>query len=658
MSDGFASLETLNRQARSVALPPVRPIGHADFCRTLKIPDGPLRGSRYLPDADPVHACLSREIDAGKWQRIVAVGAVQTGKSLSTVLVPLLRSLTVLRQPCVYSQPTLTKIQEGWAGKLAPSMSDSGYGGWMPDKGQGSKGSQTPKFVTFREPKSRARAGTLYLIPGGGASESAQAAVTAAVVAVDEVDSFPSRHRVELVLKRADSYGNQALRILTSTVKSDEATGDGASIILSFYRESTASRLHFRCPHCAHWQALEWERVTYLDSDEPAAIASARYSCAACAVAWTEDDRHRALQDWRCVHQGQQIDQATGTVVGSPPLTVAFGLLWTALDSSLRSMGQLAAEHWRAVRAAALLDYGPMRSFCRDQLCRPFQDPAGPNEITNDGLASISSRSDYDKRIVPNWVTHLCAGVDVQGDRLYWIINGIGPDDRWCVVDWGYEMFVPAGQDRTATPADRRRVLTELDAKFNTGWQIEGRDHTHDMPRMSPLHGLRGIDVGYVTDEIVSWLRGVRGWRACRGVGKDMMRSLGKIVPDLPPEAKAFVELRQPDGWPIILCNVLADTVRRWVHAGLMRDAYTPGSGMLPRGLKASDMLCLHLSGEIEAEDSDGKTYVREVRVRHDLLDALIYAMALSRLRQGIQTVAASRPRIKYGRVGNIGARR
>jgi len=127
-------------------------------------------------------------------------------------------------------------------------------------------------------------------------------------------------------------------------------------------------------------------------------------------------------------------------------------------------------------------------------------------------------------------------------------------------------------------------------------------------------------------------------------VGKDLLKSLGKVV-ELPPEARAFVEVRQPDGWPVLLHNVIGDTVRRWVHAALLRDPYTPASGMLPRGLKANDMLCLHLSGEVDSEDKEGRTFVREVRARHDLLDALLYAIALSRLRTGVQTVNANRPR-------------
>lgn len=658
--EGFADVATISREARAVVLPPIRPIPHAEFCRTITIPDGPLQGTRYIPDADPVHSCLAREITAGCWHRIVAVGAVQTGKSLSTILVPLLRHLTTLRQPCVYSQPTLTKLQEAWAGKLSPSMAESGYGAWLPDRGQGSKGSQTPKFITFRDPKTRARAGTMYLIPGGGSSESAQAAVTAAVVAVDEVDSFPSRHRVELVLKRADSYGARALRILTSTVKSDTTEGEEGSIILGFYRESTSSRLHFQCHHCGHWQALDFQRVTYDEANEPAAIATARYSCAGCAVSWTEDDRQRALKSWRCVHQGQQIDQATGAVVGDPPATVAFGLLWTALDSSLRSLGQVAAEHWRASRALAMEDHGPMRSFFRDQLCQGYERPALADEITNKGLAVLSERSDYDKRTVPHWCTHMCGAVDVQGDRHYFVVIGIGPDDRWAIVDWGFELLVPykdGKPERSPTPADRRRVLMEMSAKFDAGWQKEGGQE-----RMSPLKGLRGIDTGYLTDEIVSWLRGAPGWRAVKGLGEDSIKHPGKQI-ELPPEARAFAELRQPDNWPIPLVHVIGDNVRTYVHGCLLREPYSPASGMIPRGLKADDVLCKHLSGEVwkEATVKDGKAvpgFWAHPHPRWDLLDCVIYALALSRLRAGLQTVNAQRKPVKYGRIGSVGVKR
>ena len=54
---------------------------------------------------------------------------------------------------------------------------------------------------------------------------------------------------------------------------------------------------------------------------------------------------------------------------------------------------------------------------------------------------------------------------------------------------------------------------------------------------------------------------------------------------------------------------------------------------MLPRGLKLGDSLLLHLTGQIWAEaKGDTAGYWRIVRDRHDLLDCLVYALALALL--------------------------
>lgn len=637
-------------QACLVAIPPEAPMSHAEFCKTLTIPEGPYRGRRYNPDTDPVHAVLCREITKGTWQRIVGVGAVQTGKSLALIQVPMLRHLTLLREPVVYSQPTLTKLHEAWAGKLGPNIRDSGYGGWLPTEGQGSKGSQTPKFVTYRDPITRARAGTQYMIPGGGSSEAAQAGVTGRLVAVDEIDSFPDRHRVELVAKRADSYGPQALRIYTSTVKRDEEEGPDASIILALYTESTASRLWFQCPACNHWQTMEWERISYTADNEPAAIATARYACAGCAMAWTEDDRQRALRSWRLVHKGQTVDQATGTVVGLAPETVAFGLLWTALDSSLRSMGQLAAEHWRASRSLLLGDHGPMRSFVRDQLCQRYHEPEPEGEITAAGLARCSDRSTINKRTVPAWARFLVLTQDVQGDRHYWLLVAHGEGDRWGVVDWGYEYLTPEHSKRAPTPEDRRRVLDIVRDLGLSGWQVEGGED-----RMYPVS--QGVDGGYLMDEIAAWVQGEPSWKFLRGVGRDEIKHSDKGMDrPLPKEITKMntIQCRRPEGWRIYWWKVNGDYFRRAAHSALLRDADQVASGMVPRGLRANADLLLHLSGEVwDAGDVGKKGYWREVRKRHDYLDCLVYNLALALLHRHMpDSRNPSPPKRKYGVVG------
>lgn len=655
---GYCTKEQIAQWARTVVLPPAKPMSHLDYCGTLMIPDGPLRGTRYQPSADPVHAVIAREINSGIWQRIIGVGAVQTGKSLALILVPLLRNLTLLRQPVVYSQPTLTKLHEAWAGKLRPSIEDSGYGHWLPDRGQGAKGSQTPKFIVYRDPKSNARAGTMYLIPGGGASESAQAAVTAAVVCVDEVDSFPDRHRVELVTKRADSYGPHGLRIYTSTVKRDGDTGDEASVILALYNESTASRLWFQCPHCNHWQPLEWERVSYQDDNEPQAIASVRYACAGCAVAWTEDDRQRALRSYRLVHAGQTVDQATGTVIGTPPETVAFGLLWTALDSSLRSLGQVAAEHWRAERALANGDHGPMRSFWRDQLCRRYtgdsltDEDGGAVHVTRSRLAALSEASQIKMAFerkdedgdsihtaeVPAWVEHITVGVDVQrgGERapgrLYYLALGRG-GARSAIVGFGTVACSAIGQQPTTE--ELYAGLDRLDGML-TEWS-PNRPITR-----------KGVDVGDRQDELVRWLKSHPRWWAVKG-----SRELNVSEPG---DLAGWVYRRPQEGqW--LLWLIAGESVRRQAQAELMGETGKPGSCALPHGLTRNDAIIRHLCGSIEYEPGKWSSSPRD-KMRHpewnrriDYLDCYTYARALAYQYEH----SANKPRrVKYGAIGDV----
>lgn len=632
----YASGVALERRARRVILPPPIPLTHLEFARTLQIPDGIFRGKRYDPNGDPVHACLAQEIPRG-WQRIIGVGAVQTGKSLALILVPVLRALTTLRHPVVYSQPSLDKLHEAWAGKLMPSIRDSGKAGWLPEKGQGSKGAQTPKFIVFRDPATGARAGTMYLMPGGGHREGAQAAVTAAVVAVDEVDSFIDRHRVELISKRADSYGPRALRIYTSTVKKDGTTPGDTSVILALYNESTASRLHFSCPHCNHWQALEWEQVSYEAEHEPGAIATARYACAGCAVMWTEDDRQRALRSWRLVHRGQQIDQPTGTVVGEGPQTVAFGLLWTVLDSSLRSLGQAAAEHFRADRALALGDHGPMRSFWRDQLCRGYlgdraTDENGSTIIpTRNRLAALSSAcATYSLRVdrrdpdgdsvhfaeIPAWVEHQTLAVDVQqgGERapgrLYWQTLGRG-GGRGCITGWGSLISAPIG---------RHPTTEELHASLD-----RLRSLIIDWAPVAPIVA-KGVDVGDRQDELMGWLRSHRDWVPLKGTGP--LKILDQRL-DLP----GWIYQREQDGWNLLLIE--NESVLRIVHGELLAPYGKAGCLELPKGLERTSALVMHLCSSVEYEPGKWSTKPKdrvfhpEWQTRNDYADCTVYNRAL-----------------------------
>lgn len=341
--------------------------------------------------------------------------------------------------------------------------------------------------------------------------------------------------------------------------------------------------------------------------------------CPKCAVRWSEADRHAALNAAILVHQA--------------PESQTFSLLTTGLDYHMARFDDIAVEYRAAKAAEGKSDFSLMRNHTHKVWCRAYEEPVADDEINNEQLSKVSERSSYDKRMVPEWAQFLTMAQDVQGDRHYWLVVAHGPGDRWAIVDWGYEFLVPVGSDgkplRSPTPTDRVATLCLIRDLADTGWQVQGGDR-----RMRPV--MRGVDIGYLTDEIVSWVQGEPAWKAVRGVGEDEAKHvLGGIEKTLPEEirrTKALV-VRKPPGWRVYWHKVDGHHFRRAAHAALLRDSDAIASGMLPRGLKKADMLCLHLSGEVWKDDKPGKPgYWFMARKRHDLLDCLIYALALALL--------------------------
>lgn len=613
-----------------VAAPPAREVTHGATASGLLLPDGPRQGKPYRWQDDPVHLHVTRELDAGRWDSMALVGAVQTGKSLVSILVPALRQLIHQRRAVVYAQPSQQKLHEAWTGKVQPAIDGAGLGGWLPTEGQGARGGQTPRFVVFRDPVSKSRAGMLYLIHGGGKNEGAQASVSAPTVLIDEVDSFKNAHRIALIAKRADSFGRHAVRIYTSTVKADGEPGaENGSIILGLYQDSTRSRLWYCCPACVKWGTLDWERVTYDQTDEGTAAESVRFACQHCGVLHDEQTRQQMLRDSRLVYHSQTVTDA-GVVVGAEPRTRRFGLLWTALDSTLRDLPTLAIEHWRASQALARGDHGPMRSFVRDQLCRPYtgdlnQDDFGQTTIpTRNRLAALSSRSPYglavDRREedgdsvhlceVPAWCEHAAVAVDVQrgGDRapgrLYFLVLGRGTD-KGAVLGWGSIVASPIGRQPTA--GELHASLDRLDGLL--------RDWSPSAPIIA-----HGVDVGDRQDELTPWIRSRRGWCAIKGTGP--------LKATDPRDRPGWLYHRQQTGFDLRLIETRA--ALRVVHGDLLTERL-----LLPRGLERGASLVMHLCASVEyapdkwSEKAKDRIHHPEWQARDDLGQCASYARAL-----------------------------
>lgn len=607
-----------SRLARRIRPPrSARPL--AEFARLLRLPDGPAAGQFWEPATEPTQAALLREMARGRWRRVVVVFPSQRGKTLSAILMPTLYAIAEQRRSVGYVMPNLDKLAQNWDGKIKPAIEGTGFGAWLPAKGPGSRGGK-PAVLTMRDPVSGLVAGRLYFMATGtGGRETSVSSVSPQVVVFDEADDAESAGQIELVFRRIESYGNDGLAIIASTVNDRRGREDHPVLVM--HAAGTRSRMAHRCPHCARHFVPEQE---HLDME------TGRITCGLCGVIWSAADRSAALNKAVLVHHGQTVE--AGHVVGPEPVGDCFSILATGLDYHMGSLEKIAAEYRAAKSAEAKGDTSLMRTHQNKVWCRPYVEPEAEGEISNKGLATASERGTHDRRQVPAWARFLTLAQDVQGDRHYWLAVAHGPDERWAIVDWGYELLVAMGSDgkpvRAPTPADRIDVMNKIRDIADEGWQIEGGDR-----RMRPSS--RGVDIGWNTDEIAAWVQGEPTWKAVRGVGEDEAKHItGGIEKHLPAEVSRTksIVIRRPPGWRIWWHKVDGHHFRRQAHAALLRDPDQPASGSLPRGLKSTEALLLHLSGEVW-EERDGKAgYWREVRKRHDWLDCLVYALALALL--------------------------
>lgn len=575
------------------------PMTHREFCSQIIIPDGDLKGQPLDPDIHPAQREYIRAVDSG-YRKTVLLKPTQDGGSLITS-VPIIKRAVREGQTCIIAYPTLDKAKAIFADKWMPVL--AGFGGTTFTRGGGSRGGVAPEM---RLPGG----GKFLLRKEGGRGESSQASDTADASQVDEVDDWRDLHRVKLIGERLNRAADPFLGYV-STLKKD--TG---SIILQMYEDPscTQSVMEYPCHACGDYHWLTWPQVD---------VEREVYVCPHCQADWSETQRLASLRVAR------RHDER--------PAAPAFSLRWTALESPFSVMVEgrklpvlrgLCALFRAATAKAAVMEYGPIRSFYRDRLTQPFIEPEPEGEITAAGLARCSERSTVNKRTVPAWALFLVMTQDVQGDRHYWMVVAHGPDERWAVVDWGYEMLV-AGDERAPTPEDRRRVLGLIRDLANEGWPVEGGES-----RLHPVQ--RGVDGGYLPDELAAWVQGEPAWKFLRGVGQDNLKhAAGGAEKTLPAEIRATRALQavRPPGWRIYWWKIDGHHFRKLAHAALLRHADQPASGLVPRGLKANDALLLHLSGEVWEEGEPGKkAYWREVRKRHDWLDCLVYNLALALL--------------------------
>lgn len=452
--------------------------------------------------------------------------------------------------------------------------------------------------------------GVLFLAGGNSPNSYAQRSVRYLIM--DDLDRFPPEVGAEgdpvaLAKGRTKAFARaKRLFISTPTVK-------GESLIERGHAESDQRRYHVPCPHCGHFQPLEWggaEAAHGIKWASTAAGLDAWYVCAHCAAPIYEHHKPALLAAGRWI--ATYPERATrGYHISALYAPIGLGPSWRDL-----------VEEWQI----AVKSPGTLRTFVNTHLGECWEEQGDHVEPTG-LLARLEEFEEKPKSLART------AGVDVQKDRL-----------EMTVVDWdvGEEAWT---MDHIIVPGDTAQpeVWRLLDEEI-AAWSPD----------------VVAVDSGYNTSMVYAFVEKRRWALAVKG-------RAGPGVPIVEDEKSRRLRLRRQRKKGITVHLVGDDQAKALIYSRLK--IATPGPAYIhfPNTAGFDDEYFAQLTAEKLVTKMRGtRPYAEwvQTRPRNEALDCWKYALAALRL-SGInlseraQRLAApqdqpARPAIR--RLGRIGS--
>ena len=426
----------------------------------IVLPNGPVAKERYRHWRHPVSRVFFNQLDSGWWSRVAATGPVQNGKTLMCYVIPVLYHLFEMGETVIVGLPSMDMAQDKWKEDFLPVIEASKYRDLLPQSGEGSRGGQVKRGITFRN------GATMRFMTAGG-NDKKRSAYTSRVVAITEADgmdesSETSREadKIEQIEARTAAFGRKGKRIyLECTVSIERGR------IWQEITNGSDSKLLRPCPYCGVYVAPEREHLVGWEECESSEEASeaAHFICPSCAAPWSETDREESAKRIVIAHKGQTVN-LEGEVIGPRPKTQTFGFRWSAIDNPFIKAGDLGAEEWLASKSR-----DPENS---EKKMRQFYwaIPYEPPEIDMTPLVAeeIEQRSsELKKGIVPDDAETVAVGIDTGKRMLHWTAIAINAAGGGRVIEYGKQ---PVASDKLGVKNALVEALGELSGYFDHGW--------------------------------------------------------------------------------------------------------------------------------------------------------------------------------------------
>lgn len=351
--------------------------------------------------------------------------------------------------PILIVQPTVDDAKDFSKEQLAPMVADTPV---LRDKVQ--------------SPRSRDSGNTVMskVFPGGGLflvganSPRGFRRRTARVLDLEEIDGYPASAGTEgdpvrLAMRRTSTFGFRRKVFGNST-----PTLRGLSRIEDQFLKSDQRRYNVGCPDCGEYQVLKWANLKYEGLTEP------RYACEGCGSLIPEDQKFGMLAG------GRWVATAESAIVG-------FHI--NALYSPWVSWTELVAE-WKDAQGDVL----KLQVFVNTVLGETWEDVRGSLDPK-----ALESRREAYPADCPEWVSICTAGVDVQENRLVYVIRGWGHGEESALIEEG---------ELDGDPT-RKEVWAALDARLLVA-------RTTPSGRAVPVWAC-GVDTGHHTESAYAYCK-------------------------------------------------------------------------------------------------------------------------------------------------------
>jgi phage terminase large subunit GpA-like protein len=427
-----------------------------------------------------------------------------------------------------------------------------------------------------------------HITLAGSNSPASLASRPVRLVLFDEVDRFPfsagtEGDPVSLGKKRTTTFFNR-ISVLVST-----PTRKGSSRIELAYEQSDKRLYKVPCPHCDHFQFLDFKNLRFPENNPN----EAEYQCENCdsLISHVEKKDMLKLGHWESTNN---------------EVTNRAGFHINELYSPWKSWGEVAQDYLEAKKSEETL-----KTFWNTSLGLPY-------EAKNDApeWELLFNRDDgYKRNTIPKDVLFLTCGIDIQGDRIELEIVGWGKNKQ----SWSIDYRVIYGDTSQA------QTFRKLDEIMSETWEIENGN------RIPILR--TAIDSGYQTQNVYDWARQYPQSKVIAIKGQESLNQIFKMPSDLSKRRK-----KTKGNWVRIWhlgTNLIKRELFAWFKLDKPTDAeiidkgYPFGFCQFPNDYDALyfKMLCSE-SEAVKMVNGYPRYYFQKVFERNEALDCRVYARA------------------------------